>query len=227
MPNLIISYSQHTKNKFHHEEKAPAETPLARPVTGGSGKPRIIAIGSSTGGPQALLTILPALPADLPLPVLCVQHISPGFLEGLVEWLNDQCRMSVTIARTGEKPRPGTVYFPPEGHHLDLGRDGSFEASDAAPYQGHRPSVNVTFSAVARTYGGDSIAALLTGMGDDGAEGLARIAGAGGATIAQDQATSTVFGMPRAAIERGAAGHVLPLGEIAGQILNLAATTRT
>jgi two-component system chemotaxis response regulator CheB len=135
--------------------------------------------------------------------------------------------MQVTIARTGEKPQPGTVYFPPEGLHLDLGRDGSFQASDAAPYQGHRPSVNVTFTAVARYYGGDSIAALLTGMGDDGANGLDLIARAGGTTIAQDQATSTVYGMPRAAIERGAAGHVLPLGEIAGNILNFTETART
>lgn len=187
---------------------------------------RILGIGSSTGGPQALLSILPRLPAAFPLPVICVQHISAGFLRGLVDWLNEHCALEVRIAARGEKPAAGRVYFPPEGLHLEFARDGSFAESEAPPYHGHRPSVNVTFASIAARYGPDAIGVLLTGMGDDGAVGLAEMKAGGAFTIAQNEASSTVFGMPRAAIEIGAASEILALDEIAARVLELTAVGR-
>jgi two-component system, chemotaxis family, protein-glutamate methylesterase/glutaminase len=185
---------------------------------------RIVAIGASTGGPQALQSILSRLPAELPVPLLCVQHISPGFLKGLVEWLAGQCRIHVRIARDGETPAAGTAYFPQEQTHLVLGPDGRLQLTHDPPVAGHRPSVTVTLESVARHYGSAALGVLLTGMGEDGVTGMRAIAGAGGATIAQDEATSVVFGMPKQAIAVGAAEQVLPPAAIAQAILKAVTT---
>ncbi|MBI5598600.1 MAG: chemotaxis-specific protein-glutamate methyltransferase CheB [Deltaproteobacteria bacterium] len=189
--------------------KSPGATPQA---------PRIVAIGASTGGPQALQSILGQLPPDFPLPIVCVQHIGDGFLNGLIEWLGKSSQLSVMIAPEGEAPRPGTVYFPPEGAHLVVDETGRFRHSHEGPVSGHCPSVTMTFKSIAARYGAGAIGTLLTGMGADGAEGMKAIADAGGATIAQDEKTSVVFGMPRRAIDLGAAGEVLPLDSIATAI---------
>lgn len=178
-------------------------------------RPRIVAIGASTGGPQALRTILAQLPADFPAPVLCVQHISEGFLAGLVEWLATQCALSVKIAQSGEQPLPGTIYFPQEGTHLEIDKTGRLVCSDKAPVDGHRPSVTATFKSVAEYCGDAAIGVLLTGMGSDGAQGMQEIFEAGGITIAQNEETSVVFGMPKQAIARGAVKYVLPVHKIA------------
>jgi len=178
-------------------------------------RPRIVAIGASTGGPQALRTILAQLPADFPAPVLCVQHISEGFLAGLVEWLATQCALSVKIAQSGEQPLPGTIYFPQEGTHLEIDKTGRLVCSDKAPVDGHRPSVTATFKSVAEYCGDAAIGVLLTGMGSDGAQGMQEIFEAGGITIAQNEETSVVFGMPMQAIARGAVKYVLPVHKIA------------
>lgn len=175
---------------------------------------RIVAIGASTGGPQALQTILTPLPRNFPVPILCVQHISEGFLHGLVDWLAAQCRMTVKLAEPGERPLPGIVYFPQEGMHLEIDRIGTLRLSSTPPVDGHRPSVTVTFNAVAQYYGTTAIGLLLTGMGGDGAEGLRAICQAGGVTIAQDEESSVVFGMPKQAIALGAARHILPVHKI-------------
>ena len=182
---------------------------------------RVVVIGASTGGPQALLAILRALPADFPAPILVVQHISSGFLQGLVDWLRPRCRVAVRVATAGERPQAGTVYFPAEGTHLALDRDGSLCASRDPPVDGHRPSVTVTMRAAAEVHGARAAGVLLTGMGRDGAAGLLAIREAGGVTIAQDQATSLVFGMPGAAIAMGAAKHVLPVDAIPAQLVAL------
>lgn len=182
--------------------------------------PQVIAIGASTGGPQALQTILSSLPVHFSLPVLCVQHISIGFLSGLVSWLRAHCRGDVHIARAGEIPTPGSVYFPAENTHLVIDHRGRLQASDAPPLEGHRPSVTIAFRSVAEFYGDAAIGVLLTGMGRDGGEGMLALSQAGALTIAQDEASSVVFGMPRDAIERGAAGAVLPLGDIARALIN-------
>jgi two-component system, chemotaxis family, protein-glutamate methylesterase/glutaminase len=180
---------------------------------------RIVAIGASTGGPQALQTILSALPAELPVPLLCVQHISQGFLKGLVDWLAGQCRVPVRIARDGELPAAGTAYFPQEQTHLILGPDGRLQLTHDPPVGGHRPSATLTLESVARYHGSASVGVLLTGMGEDGVAGMQAIAQAGGVTIAQDEASSVVFGMPKQAIAAGAAEQVLPPAAIARAIL--------
>lgn len=179
----------------------------------------IMVIGASTGGPQALQVILQSLPADFPVPVICVQHISDGFLQGLVDWLASQCSITVTTAQPGARPESGVVYFPQEGRHLECVAGGTFRLSLGEPVEGHRPSVDVAFASVAKSYGHRAMGILLTGMGHDGAMGLERIREAGGLTIAQDESSSVVFGMPRRAIEMGAAAHVLPLTAIAGKML--------
>lgn len=181
---------------------------------------KIVGIGASTGGPQALYTILTNLPANFPLPIICVQHISEGFLQGLVDWLNSESAMQVKIASADELPQPGTIYFPPERHHLELNSQNRFICSSAPPCSGHRPSVTVTFNSIAKIYGSKAMGILLTGMGRDGADGMQAIHQAGGVTIAQDEKTSVVFGMPKEAIALGAASLVLPINEIAPMMLN-------
>jgi two-component system, chemotaxis family, protein-glutamate methylesterase/glutaminase len=183
-------------------------------------KPKIVAVGASTGGPQALQELFTSLPIDFPLPILCVQHISFGFLQGLLDWLGKGCLLPIRIAQPGDRPIPGTIYFPPEHRHLELDVIGRFICSDAPPVGGHRPSVTVTFRSIARVYGQKTVGILLTGMGRDGADGMQAIAQVGGLTIAQDEATSVVFGMPREAIALGAAKQVLPIQAIAPTLLN-------
>lgn len=185
---------------------------------------RIVVIGASTGGPQALQTILTMLPAHFPVPVICVQHIADGFLPGLVEWLEPQCRVKVTIAHPDGVPLPGTVFFAPEDAHLKFDQKGRFVRSIEPLVNGHRPSVTATMKSAAASYGNGVIGMLLTGMGNDGAEGMLAIVQAGGVTIAQDESSSIVFGMPKQAIELGAATYVMPLEKIADA---LAQTLRT
>jgi two-component system chemotaxis response regulator CheB len=176
---------------------------------------RIVVIGASTGGPQALHNILVHLSAAFPVPIVCVQHIGSTFLSEMVAWLAEVSPLPVRKATQGESPQPGIVYFSPEDTHLELGKNGCFELTLAQPYDGHRPSVTVTMRAVARCFGASTLGVLLTGMGRDGAEGMASIAAAGGITIAQDEASSVIYGMPKVAVELGAVQHILPLEQIA------------
>lgn len=176
---------------------------------------RIVVIGASTGGPLALQSILKSLPADFPAPVLCVQHISEGFPQILVDWLASSSGLEVKIAEEAEMPAAGTVYFPKEGRHLVIDPNGAMVSSLALPVHGHRPSVSVTFKSAASFYGAGTVAVLLTGMGGDGADGLKIVKDEGGLTVAQDEESSIVFGMPKQAIELGAARYVLPLDKIA------------
>ncbi|MDJ0556943.1 MAG: chemotaxis-specific protein-glutamate methyltransferase CheB [Microcoleaceae cyanobacterium MO_207.B10] len=175
---------------------------------------KLVVIGASTGGPQALKTIISDLPSNFPVPIICVQHISNGFLNGLVNWLGYQSKLPVKIAISGELPKPGVIYFPPEEHHLELSNLGKFVCSKALPIGGHRPSITVTFNSVALFYGSFAAGILLTGMGRDGADGMLAIAQAKGLTIAQDEATSVIFGMPKEAIALAAAQHILPITSI-------------
>jgi two-component system chemotaxis response regulator CheB len=199
----------------------------SRAGLGAANPARIVGIGASTGGPQAFDAILRQLPQHFALPLVCVQHIAQGFMQGLVDWLADRCRIRVCSAEEGGTPLAGTAYFPPDNRHLEIGADGRFRCSAAAPLNGHRPSVDVAFSSLARAYGGTAVGVLLTGMGRDGAQGLLEIRSAGGNTIAQDQASSVVFGMPGIAVELGAARHVLGLEEIAPALAVLATSALT
>ncbi|NBE09529.1 hypothetical protein GU920_18455 [Rhodobacter sp. CCP-1] len=183
--------------------------------------PELILIGASTGGVAAIETVLKSFPADCP-PTLVVQHIRDGFVPGLVRRLDNACRPHVVAAVDGARLTRGTVYFAAEPtHHLTVaGRPGALRCAlvAAPPCHGHRPAVDPLFdSAVAC---GDRVAAaLLTGMGTDGALGLGSLHQAGAHTIAQDRDSSVVWGMPRAAIESGAAGDVLPIDRIGGALL--------
>ncbi|MBM0744615.1 chemotaxis-specific protein-glutamate methyltransferase CheB [Phormidium sp. CLA17] len=172
---------------------------------------KAIAIGASTGGPQALHTLLTQLPDNLAVPVFCVQHISEGFLQGLVNWLAAECRLPIKIAQAGAIPLPGVIYFAPERSHLEFGRQGQFLCTASASVDGHCPSVTVMLRSAARQYGSRLIGILLTGMGRDGASGMQDVALAGGITIAQDEQSSIVFGMPKEAIALGAVKHVLAI----------------
>ncbi len=182
---------------------------------------RIVAIGASTGGPMALMTILSALPANFPHPIVCVQHVSHGFLNGLISWLDGGCHLRVAIAQVGQKVSAGTVLFPPEDRHLEITLNGRIRLTDGPARDGHRPSATVLFESVAQSYGKRATAILLTGMGADGASGLCAVHEAGGDTIAQDEASCVVFGMPRVAIERGGARHIAPPEDIARRLLLL------
>jgi two-component system chemotaxis response regulator CheB len=182
---------------------------------------RIIAIGASTGGPQVLLTILSALPRNYPYPILCVQHISKGFIAGLVDWLQEQCRVKVKIASSGERLMPGTVYFSEDDHHLELEDKWTIKLSSTPPVDGHRPSVTALFSSVARFHANCAVAVLLTGMGADGAQGMKTVYDAGGVTIVQDKESCVVFGMPAKAMEKGAAQHIMPPAQITRQLMEM------
>ena len=181
---------------------------------------KILAIGASTGGPQALKTILNNLPSTFPIPIICVQHISNGFLNGLINWLASVCQLPVKIAISGELPQAGTIYFPPERHHLELDNRGKFVCSKTPAIGGHCPSITVTFNSVANFYGSFAAGVLLTGMGRDGADGMQAIAQAGGLTIAQDEASSIIFGMPKEAIALGAAQYILSINDISHKLLS-------
>lgn len=195
--------------------KSELSSTTLQPTSGNAtSKIKIVAIGTSTGGPQALQLIFDRLPANFSVPIVCVQHISHGFLDGLIQWLSATSRLPIEIARSGITPQPGIIYFPPEKKHLELNSQGQFVCSSSPPLGGHRPSVDVTFKSVAQVYHRQAIAVLLTGMGKDGAAGMQMIHQAGGLTIAQDQETSVIFGMPKEAIELGAVKHTLPLSEI-------------
>ena len=186
-----------------------------------SKKIKITAIGASTGGPQAYAALLSKLPASYPTPILCVQHISLGFLSGLVEWLDHQCALRVQVAEPGTIAKPGRVYFPEEDTHLGIDPDGTLRSLRTDAFHGFRPSATVLFESVAKSFGARSLGILMTGMGDDGAAGLKVLRDTGATTIAQDQSTSTVFGMPREAIALGAAEHVLALPDIAPTLKKL------
>jgi two-component system chemotaxis response regulator CheB len=189
-------------------------TSRAVPALAWSAVPQIVGIGASTGGPLALETVLRQLPADYALPLLCVQHIAAGFMPALVDWLAACCRIRVCCAEAGLMPQPGTAYFAPDQHQIEVDDAGLLRCSSAVVPGGHRPSVDLTFHALARHYGAGAVGVLLTGMGQDGAQGMLDIVHAGGLTIAQDEESSVVFGMPRCAIEQGGARHVLALEQI-------------
>jgi two-component system chemotaxis response regulator CheB len=180
----------------------------------------LVAIGSSTGGPSALLTVFEQLPANFPVPILVAQHIAEGFVPGLVRWLDASCSIKITSAEEGVTPEPGTAYISPTGVNIALdGKQIALKKPTAG--QLYIPSADTLFESVARAYGKRAVGVILTGMGADGASGLKQLHGRGAATIAQDEETCTVFGMPRAAIERGAADQVLPIQAIGAAVAAL------
>lgn len=184
------------------------------------GERTLLAIGASTGGPKAVLSILKTLPADFKGSVLLVQHISNGFAAGFAGWLDRECRIKVRLAEDGDVPRPGEVLVAPNHRHMVL-KEGKVVLFDGEPVHSCRPSIDVFFKSLSQESCRHVVAVLLTGMGRDGAEGLNEIHRKGGLSIAQNEQSSVVFGMPRAAIALGGVDHILSLDEIPGAINKL------
>jgi len=172
--------------------------------------PRVVAIGASTGGPVIINSILAGLKPDFPLPLMIVQHMSPGFIRGFAEWLSLTSRLPVRIASQGESLLPGQVYIAPEGFHMTVAGADRIALIRSAPINGHLPSVSALFRSVAEVCGRQAVGILLSGMGDDGALELKLMKNKGAVTIAQDRESSIIFGMPGEAVKLGAASHVLP-----------------
>jgi len=181
---------------------------------------KLVVIGASTGGPQALLTLLGQLPADLCQAVLVVQHMAEGFIPGLASWLDGLVPLPVVVGESGRRLAPGTVTIAPSGGNL-LVQDDRLRVLCVPPEPGqfHVPGIDATFGSVAQALGSDAVGVLLTGMGRDGAAGLLSLRGRGAMTLGQDEATSTVYGMPAAAFALDAVVRQLPLGEIAPAVL--------
>jgi two-component system chemotaxis response regulator CheB len=187
---------------------------------------RVVAIGASTGGPAALAEILEGLPGDLPFPVLVVQHTAHGFTEGLVDWLTHGTRLAVKLARSDEPALPGTVFVAPERLQMGITKSGRIRLVQEPAEDNFCPSAGHLFESVAEAFGPAAVGILLTGMGRDGAKGLLRLRERGAVTIAQDEETSVVFGMPGEAVRIGAAQHVLPPDRIAELVRSLAKSAR-
>jgi len=203
------------KTKYARDVKPPAL------IRNGKSKTQLLAVASSTGGPGVLAKILTQLPAEFPVPVLIVQHIMTGFSIGLATWLNQLVPLEVRLAEQGDEPRAGQVLIAPDDHHMVVDGKGLISLNEDPPLNGLRPSANYLFHSVAKVYGATAVGLILTGMGSDGAEGLLALRKTGAHTIAQNEATCVVFGMPAVAIELGATEQVLPTEKIAPALMHL------
>ncbi len=177
-------------------------------------KINLLAIGSSTGGPNAVAQVVKSLPVDFPAAIVVIQHVDEAFAGGFAEWLNTQTALGVKIAKNGDKLKHGTIYVASTNNHLIYGGTGRLKYTDQHQEIVYRPSVDVFFNSLDEYWKGNMLAVLLTGMGKDGASGLLRLRKKGVYTIAQDEETCAVYGMPRAAAEMGAAETIQPLENI-------------
>ncbi len=192
---------------------------------GGTPRPgvRVIAVAASTGGPAALQRMLVDIPRDFPVPILVVQHIATGFVAGLARWLGSGCSLRVKVAEDGEPLVGRTVFLAPEDRHLGVGQDRRILISDTRPINGFRPSATFLFDSVARAYGTSMVGVILTGMGNDGVDGLKVARGAGATILAQDEASSIVYGMPREAVDAGVVNAVVSIGDLGPRLTHLVA----
>lgn len=182
---------------------------------------KIVAIGVSTGGPQALQVLFSKMPANFPAGIVVVQHIAKGFIAGLVEWLKASSHIDIKVAKTGDIIHNATAFFAPDDLHMEVTEDGKILLSeDSSRKMTHVPSIDIMMKSVASSYGSDSVGVIMTGMGSDGVEGLKAIKKEGGKAIGQDQATSIIFGMNKLAIDGGFVDIVAPLEKLADEIAN-------
>jgi len=181
----------------------------------------LVAIAASTGGPGALYQVLRSLPADLPVPVVVVQHIAAGFGQGLVDWLAGSSRLRVETARAGAPLLAGHVLVAPDNVHLQVGADGRVQLHPKADERELCPSADLLFASVAEAVGRKALGVIMTGMGRDGVEGLKQLKAAGGRVLAQDEKSCVVFGMPKEAIAAGIVDRVVPLEQIAAAIVEM------
>ena len=189
----------------------------------------VVCIGASTGGPGALARILSDIPDDFRASIIIIQHVDNKFTSGLAEWLDTQCKLEVSVAKKHEKPAPGKVYLAGGDLHLKLSSKLKFEYTAEPEDYAYRPSVDIFFNSIARYWKGSKIGVLLTGMGNDGANGMLALKQQQASTIAQNQDSCAVFGMPRAAIRLDAASHIMQLDDIASCLQKLvdASTPKT
>lgn len=195
-----------------------APAPLAAAPTPGL----VVAMAASTGGPAVLHRVLSELPAAFPAPILVVQHMSPGFIGGVAEWLDSASELRVKVAEHNEPIVPGTVYLAPDGGHLGARRPGVIHVSSRGPIGGFQPSADVLFESIANAFGAATLAIVLTGMGRDGVGGLYAVKDKGGRVIAQDEGSSAVFGMPAAAIASGLVDSIAALSDMASVLVRAA-----
>ena len=226
LPHKVRAAAQARLNRAGLEPLPPSRPapPLVWPTASSA---TVIAIGASTGGTEAIRQVLALMPESSP-GIVVVQHIPPVFSTAFANRLNDLCRIRVKEAADGDRVTPGQALIAPGNFHMTLRKRGaeyqvSVEDGPRVCYQ--RPSVDVLFESVAEAAGRNAIGAILTGMGADGAQGLLKMKRAGARTVAQDEASCVVFGMPREAIRMGAVDHVLPLGRIAAELVALGAAS--
>jgi len=205
-----------------HSARPPSPAPPPVPLRSGKSEIRLIAIGASTGGPPVLQSLLVSLTPKFPIPVVIVQHIAPGFLSGMADWLEKTTGFSVGIPKHGDVLMPGKAYLAPDGFQMGVRRDGAIQLVNAPRENSLKPSVSFLFRSVAKEFGEQAVGVLLTGMGRDGADELLAIRKAGGITFAQDKESSVVHGMPGEAIVLGGACYVEPPLEIARLLVSLA-----
>jgi two-component system chemotaxis response regulator CheB len=207
-----------------HFEPEPARAPVGTTSSVAAlhdAPAEVVAIAASTGGPAAIHRILTTLPADFPLPILVVQHISRGFAPGFASWLDKASPLVVKLAEDGEPLRPGTVYVGVDDYHLCVSPSRRIRLSPAPAVGGFRPAGTVLFESVATAFGRCAVAVILTGMGRDGVDGLRAIRRGGGRTIAESEATAVIYGMPGAAVQAGLADFILPLDEVCAAMSGL------
>ena len=197
------------------------EMEIQKPVFSGKADDRIIAIASSTGGPEALSIIFSRLPEKFPFPIVVAQHMSDGFVPGMVEWLKNISRLNIKVASKDEALSGGVVYVSPSENHIEINETKRISFVERHPKDIYRPSCDVLLSSVARIYGKKALGVILTGMGSDGAAGMKKIKDTGGITIAQDEKTSVVFGMNKVAIDSGCIDKILQVDEISDKLVQL------
>lgn len=222
---VLMSQVKVVRQRFARELPFCAKNDAARspgPLAPRPGGPfRVMGLAASTGGPSALQQVLSDLGPDFPIPVLLVQHMTASFIEGFVSWLDGLSPLRVTLAQDGELLRRGRAYVAPADQHLVL-HGTTIRLTSDAPISGQRPSATVLFQSLAQSFGPRAIGIVLTGMGDDGAIGLNEVRAAGGYTIAEDESTAVVYGMPGAAARMGAVCELLPLDAIGRRAATLA-----
>lgn len=216
--NKISQVHSLVAHKGQAAPAVPVTPPRPAPRPGAEPAPRLVAIGASAGGPAALAEVLGALAAPCDAAVVIVQHVDAAFAPHLATWLNVHSRNPVRLAQTNERPAPGAVYLADARAHLALAPGGHFHYTDQPPGLACQPSVDVFLNSVAQVWRSPALGIILTGMGRDGAQGLLAMRTAGCLTIAQDEATSALYGMPKAARANAAAAEVLPLPHIAARI---------
>jgi len=219
MSEIPIVCRTHSKKNIGGVDEIPSTNVLTKFLSGRTFD--VVAIGASTGGPVVLKKILSVLPKDYSLPVLVVQHISIGFLEGMVQWLRRVCKIPIRIARNGEPIEDGVVYFAPDNTHMEVDRNKTIRLLKGPAEHGVMPSVSVLFRSLNIVYGSRAVAVLLTGMGKDGAQELLELKRAGALTIVQNKESCLVFGMPGEAVRLGAAVCTASPPEISKILSNL------